>query len=1004
MNPETHKSLLFLFFLGWLLGGFLQQARSQASLVKDIYSGINTSFPGNFTNINGTLYFSARDSTNGFEFWKSDGTAAGTVIVKDIYPGVSSSSPSYFTNINDTLYFFADEGINGFELWKSDGTAAGTVIVKDINPGSGGSELMNLTNVNGTLYFVANDGTNGRELWKSDGTAAGTVMVKDINPGSNSSSPTEITNVNGIVYFSAFDFIHGIELWKSDGTAAGTVLVKDIWPGNNTSNLKEFTNVNGTLYFQAWDNISGIELWKSDGTAAGTVMVKDIYPGSFSSIPSYLTNVNGTLYFNAWDGVIGQELWKSDGTAAGTVLVKDIWPGGGPSAPSNLTNVNGTLYFYAWEGVNGYELWKSDGTAAGTVLVKDIYHGTNSAFPGGFTDVNGLMYFVAIDTNGTELWQSDGTEMGTVLVADIYPGSNNSDPYNLINVNGLLYFVANDGTNGGELWKVVGSPTFSLGTDSVGVGDTVIVPVSVYNFTNTASYQGTISFDTAALDLISLTNPASGLSNTFGLPGQGGIPLNKATFSWVDSSGNGATFPNGTMAITISFKVKNSANSGTYPVTIDSSFTTLVYSDGMVSLTPFVNQGAVFVWPCTPTEDPSFTYPDSVCAADAFPFATITGDTGGVFSVNQGASIDPITGSLDLSSTTAGTIYTITYSFSGSCPTADSQMIAVIAQNDASFDYPLSACPGSINPVATLTGTSGGIFSIAPSAGINPLTGELDMNSVVQGTIYTITYTVGDLCPDSSFHTFVAEDLFAPDTLALPDITGECSATVPVPTTTDNCAGTVTGVTSDSLTYDTQGIYVISWTFDDGNGNQTILSQTVIVEDTTPPVVICKNTTVQLNPDGYATVTPALLDSGSYDACGLLSLEISRDTFTVADLGENLVTIIATDINGNTDSCVAVVTVEGTNSIGAPVPSGLSLGVYPNPFSEGANIRWTSPWQGEISVEILNTMGQTIRAEKWQKNTDMMTGYLQMSDLASGVYMIRVRQRGYSQYSRVVKK
>src|SRR5580704_11931564 len=91
--------------------------------------------------------------------------------------------------------FNADDGVDGVELWKSDGTAAGTVMVKDIDPGSDGSFPNSLTNVNGTLYFSADDGTDGFELWKSDGTAAGTVMVKDINPGLGDSAPWDLTNV-----------------------------------------------------------------------------------------------------------------------------------------------------------------------------------------------------------------------------------------------------------------------------------------------------------------------------------------------------------------------------------------------------------------------------------------------------------------------------------------------------------------------------------------------------------------------------------------------------------------------------------------------------------------------------------------------------------------------------------------------------------------------------------------------------------------------------------------
>ena len=88
------------------------------------------------------------------------------------------------------------------ELWKSDGTAAGTVLVKDILGGSSGSFPSYLTNVNGTLFFGANDGSHGNELWKSDGTAAGTVMVKDIRAGGSASDPWELTNVNGALSFA----------------------------------------------------------------------------------------------------------------------------------------------------------------------------------------------------------------------------------------------------------------------------------------------------------------------------------------------------------------------------------------------------------------------------------------------------------------------------------------------------------------------------------------------------------------------------------------------------------------------------------------------------------------------------------------------------------------------------------------------------------------------------------------------------------------------------------
>lgn len=408
------------------------------TLLKDINTGADGSVPQSLINVNGTLFFTADEGINGEELWKSDGTAAGTVLVKDINTGTNGSSSQYLTNVNGTLFFYADDGINGQELWKSDGTSAGTVLVKDINSGPGNSIPISqqLVNVNGILLFSAFDGVNGQELWRSDGTSAGTVIVKDIYPGVGGSYPQYLAGFNNTLFFEADDAVHGQEIWKSDGTAAGTVMVKDINNGVGSSYPAGFTNVNGTIFFIAYEPTTAYELWKTDGSASGTVLLKDITPGAGNSIFSWLTNVNGTLFFTVDDidnGINEFRLWKSDGTEAGTVLVKDINGAADGSNPNNLAAVNNQLLFQGNDGINGDEVWKSDGTTAGTVLFQDVVPGNGSSMPNSFTVVGGIVYAIITDNaHGEEVWS---TNIASVLPLHILEFSGKIE-----NGKGMLYW------------------------------------------------------------------------------------------------------------------------------------------------------------------------------------------------------------------------------------------------------------------------------------------------------------------------------------------------------------------------------------------------------------------------------------------------------------------------------------------------------------------------------------------------------------------------------------
>jgi hypothetical protein len=191
--------------------------------------------------------------------------------------------------------------------------------------------------------------------------------------------------------------------------------------------------------------------------------------------------------------------------------------------------------------------------------------------------------------------------------------------------------------------------------------------------------------------------------------------------------------------------------------------------------------------------------------------------------------------------------------------------------------------------------------------GSNPVILTVTDNQDASATCDAIVTVVDNLPP-------------VPDTDPLPQVNGECSATVTAaPTATDNCAGTVTGTTGDPLSYSDQGTHTVTWVFDDGNGNTSTQTQQVVVQDTVAPTVITKDIIIQLDSEGNASITPDAVDNGSTDNCCLGAKSISKSSFTCSDLGENTVTLTITDCNGNSSSATATVTVADIDSDGDEV-------------------------------------------------------------------------------------
>ncbi len=181
-----------------------------------------------------------------------------------------------------------------------------------------------------------------------------------------------------------------------------------------------------------------------------------------------------------------------------------------------------------------------------------------------------------------------------------------------------------------------------------------------------------------------------------------------------------------------------------------------------------------------------------------------------------------------------------------------------------------------------------------------------------QGT-FVITWTFNDGNGNSSTatQTVIVDDTTAPVVPTLANVTGQCSATATPPTTTDVCAGTITGTTNDPLTYNTQGTFVITWTFNDGNGNSSTATQTVIVDDVTAPVV---PTLANVTGECSATATPPT----TTDNCAGTLTATTNDPLTYTTQGTHVITWTFNDGNGNTSTATQNVIVDDVTAPAVP--------------------------------------------------------------------------------------
>ena len=316
-----------------------------------------------------------------------------------------------------------------------------------------------------------------------------------------------------------------------------------------------------------------------------------------------------------------------------------------------------------------------------------------------------------------------------------------------------------------------------------------------------------------------------------------------------------------------------------------------------------------------------------------------------------------------------------TYTTPALMDTTRYQVVAVSQSNCQWTSLPVSA---NVNPTpqasliaspASCPGTADGSVNLTMVTTVTPISfvwsnGETteDLSAVTSGT-YTVTIIDPLGCQGTASITVSDSDGVAP--VVIPqDLTVQVDSLGNVAITpadvdggsSDNC-NLILSIDTAAWTCADLGAHTVMLVGTDGNQSDTAYAIVTIV-DTLGPEILCGGDTILYVGADTSGVHYSWTAASLYDACGMDTSYVSDTSGTWFDIGLHTVWTVATDVNGNTDSCSFTVTVQDTFA-----PSFTSCLIdttlYSDALNCGAILVWNSPVASDNSDSIFYTHSDT---------------------------------------------
>lgn len=275
-----------------------------------------------------------------------------------------------------------------------------------------------------------------------------------------------------------------------------------------------------------------------------------------------------------------------------------------------------------------------------------------------------------------------------------------------------------------------------------------------------------------------------------------------------------------------------------------------------------------------------------------------------------------------------------------------SQLITIVDSEAPGFTAPANvtvACGVDLDDL-TITGDVSNIDDCSEIESVEYDDEFLETGCAGTGLLMRI-WTVTDACGLSAqaSQLITIEDQGSPSVVGPPNVTISCSDDPTDLTLTgsnliieDACSSIFDTTYSDSnigLTgCNGSGQIIRTWIVEDECGNQASTQQIITVVDNTPPVALCQDITLNFDENNIMTITPEMVDNGSFDNCGEVTLSLSQTTFDCILFRDNPTltrTLTVVDDCNNVSTCTFNITGEGGGGIIMECPADITITLSP---------------------------------------------------------------------------